>query len=106
MADDPIPLSSATALSPEERSEREAFERESRQRTEVEQAKQAERDLEVWRGVGEQLLAMVESDLRHERGVRSSNIAELMVAVSEAMRGTSVEALREATRELSLAVWG
>jgi hypothetical protein len=106
MADDPIRLSSASALSPEERTERETFEREERQRTEASHLEQDQRDLEVWRGVGEQLLSMVESDLRNERGVRSASIAELMVAVSEAIRGTSLDALRAAIRELSTAVWG
>jgi hypothetical protein len=106
MADQPTPLSSASALSPEERLKREAFEKEARERAEAELRRQAERDLETWRGVAEQVLAMVESDLKHEQRVRSARLTELMARVAEALTGSSPAALRSSVAELSDEVWG
>ena len=106
MADAPIPLSSASALSSEEREEREAFERKVRTLSEADLKEQAQQDLVVWRGVGKQLLTMVESDLLHERRVRSARISELMGAVVEALRGDSFEVLHAAIGALSSEVWG
>jgi hypothetical protein len=106
MADAPIPLSSATALSPEERAKREAFARETRARIDAETQRQAEVDLEVWRGVARQTLAMVESDLKREPGVRSARLTELIARVSELCAGSSATELRAAVADLGDEVWG
>jgi hypothetical protein len=106
MGDGPIPLSSASALSAEEREEREAFERRIREIAEAERHSTAGQDLATWRGVAEQLLTMVESDLVHERRVRSTRISDCIAAVVDALRGASAEAITQAVGALSDEVWG
>ena len=106
MSKPPVSLNSASGLSPAEREERQAFEQRMRTLSEAERQDSAPRDLAVWRGVAEQLLKMVESDLLHERRVRSGRISEDIAAVMDALRGNSVEALFDAVGALSGEVWG
>jgi hypothetical protein len=106
MSKPPVSLNSASALTPAEREERQAFEQRMRALSEAERRDSAARDLAVWRGVAEQLLKMVESDLLHERRVRSARISEHIAAVMEALRANSADALVDAVDALSSEVWG
>ncbi len=106
MAKTPVPLHSASALTDAERTVRQAFEQRVRDLSDEEAKGAAVQDFARWRGVAEQLITMVESDLKHERRVRSARISERLAAVADALRGSSSETLRTAVGDLADEVWG